>query len=312
MKTTPLYASCFALGILGLIFAFTPITSFAATEATVSGALPPHTTACPTVGVSDITPYVYDGALDSFEITVTDPNYVAVGGSVGDMPIDFHYMTRSITSDRAVRIHVDIASTPIQSTAPIQVTLLSSRPDTHTTCILSITGEIPGAPSVPNIPTTSTTPSEPSARNPQGSTDFPHSGTTRSHAGSKGHIGNISSTSTITIPKPSTVFVGALSSLGTVCSRTSSWKLWAILLVLYGLFVLVLSAQPRESDTSHGWNSALIVALALALIGLWYFSASCRAGPWAPVVALIIAACGIWMMRDDTVQLKLLLPENKK
>ena len=309
MKSMTCRASYLALGTLSLLMTFTPGISLASTEATVAGILPPNTTACPIVGVSQITPYVYDGSLDSFDVTVTDPSYVAVGGSVGDMPVDFHYMTRSYTADGALRIHVDIASTPVPQTIPIRVTLLSSRADTHVTCALSVVGDITGTPNTPPVPEAPATPVLPPVA--------PYAAThpTASHGGSGGaHMGTTSATSTVQIPPHGTVFVGALSALGTVCSKSSSWKLWAILLVLYGLFVLVLSMQSQVAESSRGWNTALILVLLVALIGLWYFSATCRAGPWAPLIALAIAAFGIWLASvDDTPnQVKLLLPENKK
>ena len=312
MKSMLRRATYLALGILTLLFTLAPSISSASTQATVEGLLPPNTTSCPTVGVSQITPYVYDGHLDSFDITITDASYVAIGGSVGDTPVDFHYMTRSYTSDGALRIHVDIASTPINETSPLKVTLLSSRPDTQMTCALSIRGDVTGTPDaqgVPEIPTTPVYPTQPPVRNT-------HGGAHRSKdAGPTGNMmGTTSSTSTVAQPRDNTVFVGALSALGTVCSKSSSWKLWTILLVLYGLFVIVLSMQSTEQESPHSWNTALILALLAALLGLWYLSATCRAGPWAPIIALLIAIGGIWLIggHDDARQMKLLLPENKK
>lgn len=300
----------FLAAIAGVILCVSPATVSAATQASVVGIIPAGATSCPVVGVSEITPFVYDGHLDSFEVNVTDSSYVAVAAKAGESPVGFQYLTRRINPDGTLRIHVDIASTPLRGDMPITVTLLSSRPDIRVTCALQLSGVVSRGTTVPapaptpaplpvaniphpNKPVSSGTGSGVSVSN------SPH--TQSSYSGGKGTItgtvGSTSSTSTIKTPptKPNTVFVGALHSLGTVCTKASSWKLWAILLVLYFLFVLALALQMPESlsDGSRGWNIVLIIVLLLALLGLWYLSATCRSGPWAPIIAIVLALAGI-------------------
>ena len=89
--------------------------------------LPVGGNSCAPVSVANFTPYVYDGALHSFDFTISDPSYVALMGSVGNTSIPFSLMTRRVDASGVLRVHVDIGTTPIRGTLPIKVTLLSSR-----------------------------------------------------------------------------------------------------------------------------------------------------------------------------------------
>src|SRR3989344_3726601 len=75
---------------------------------------------------TSITPYVYGGALNSFDVTIDNPSYVALIGTVGNEPIGFQYMTRDITANGQLRIHVDV---PLQlsNSGVITISLLSSQ-----------------------------------------------------------------------------------------------------------------------------------------------------------------------------------------
>ena len=88
--------------------------------------LPRGANTCAPLQVQSVNPYVYNGSLDSFDVTVTDASYVSVIGSVGDAGIPLSFMTRRINADGALRIHVDIQSTPVAGTLPVSLTLLSA------------------------------------------------------------------------------------------------------------------------------------------------------------------------------------------
>src|SRR5262245_23671225 len=71
--------------------------------------------ACPQLGVSGLTPYIYNGALHSFEFNVTDASYVSIAGSVGGKDVPFYQMVRRAAPGGGLRVHVDIATTPVGS-----------------------------------------------------------------------------------------------------------------------------------------------------------------------------------------------------
>ncbi|PIR84208.1 hypothetical protein COU18_00445 [Candidatus Kaiserbacteria bacterium CG10_big_fil_rev_8_21_14_0_10_51_14] len=87
-------------------------------------------------------------------------------------------------------------------------------------------------------------------------------------------------------------------ALNTLCvSEASAYRLWLILLVL---FVLIVGAALwAEFPMSVSWArtperiATLILVLLLLLLGFWYFSATCRAALWMPLVAFLIAILGL-------------------
>src|SRR6185503_20384579 len=102
-----------------------PLHAHAETSVRVSGAIPPNADPrnCSALQVSEVHPYIYDGALHSFEFTISNPSYVALGGSVGDESVDFQYITRWLDGN-TLRIHVDVASVSLANDLPLQVVLL--------------------------------------------------------------------------------------------------------------------------------------------------------------------------------------------
>src|SRR6185369_38248 len=57
--------------------------------------LPPATgKTCAQVTYTDVQAHIYNGNLDSFDVTVSDPSYVAISTSVANAPIPFNYITR--------------------------------------------------------------------------------------------------------------------------------------------------------------------------------------------------------------------------
>src|SRR3989344_4948306 len=88
---------------------------------------PTGSNTCVPLSAYSFTPYIYEGALHSFEFTVPDNSYVALTGSVGNTPIPFRFMTRRGDAADALRVHVDISTTPIPGMLPLSVTLMSAR-----------------------------------------------------------------------------------------------------------------------------------------------------------------------------------------
>jgi hypothetical protein len=120
--------------------------------------IPPATgKSCPAVTFSEVQAHIYSGSLDSFDITLSDPTYVAVYAAVGETPIGLNYLTRWNNSDGSVRTHVDLQPTAINSDLRIQITFLSAHPDENgrqVTCVLNVPSIVPAEPgsSVPTAP----------------------------------------------------------------------------------------------------------------------------------------------------------------
>src|SRR6185369_12895196 len=94
-----------------------------------SQAIPPaaSSSACALIQVSDVHPFIYDGELHSFDFMINEPSYVALGGSVGDQPIDFQYFTRwQGPVNNVVRMHVDVTPVALTQDTPIRIVLISA------------------------------------------------------------------------------------------------------------------------------------------------------------------------------------------
>lgn len=267
--------------------------------------LPPGGTTCAPVSAMSFTPYIYDGALHSFDFTMPDASYVALIGTVGEQSVPFHHMTRRIDAAGMLRVHVDINSVPLTGTLPITVTLLSAKGSGQPVCaavvnILVGSGPIqqPGTPA-PSAPATNV-PSSGSTNEPTDSETVP-----------------VPTPPTPTVPTP-TATTATSSGLGTLCStQSSAIGLWIILLVFYA--VLVAALLWANWPTSWAWvrtpewlTAGMLVPLIL-LLAFWYAVASCRGAWWLPVVAVAIAIVGLFtaFWNHPRVQ-QLLLPEQKK
>ena len=262
--------------------------------------LPLGPSTCGAVVATDFTPYIYDGALHSFEFSLPDPSYVAIIGTVGDASIPFQVMTRKVSSAGVLRVHVDTPTTPVTGTLPIVVTLLSARQG-QPVCAAIVSMSVGSGPVVvkspvkpivqkpvpikkpisispprpvpPKVPSTPKSPSVPST------TTVPAKATT-------------------TVTSATSVVSTVQSQLRSICaSDTSAYRLWLILLVLYALIVGV--ALWAEFPMSLPWArtpervATIILVLLLLLLGFWYFSVSCRAALWMPLVAFLIAVLGL-------------------
>src|SRR3989338_1371121 len=280
--------------------------------------LPPGSNTCAPVSATNFTPYIYDGALHSFEFSLPDPSYVALLGTAGNTSIPFNLMTRKVDASGVLRIHVDTPSILVVGTLPIQVTLMSARSG-QPVCVALVamsTGSGPVAPgnNPPSyVPPTTGTPSTPPYVPPTvppttGGTPAPGTGSTGGGSVSTGKTGTgkqsvpppVSTTSTTSTSTATTVPVVGVTQnpLKNICaSDTSAYRLWLILLVLYALVVGALLWA--EFPMSLPWSrtperiAAIILILLLLLLGFWYFSISCRAALWMPLVAFLVAVLGL-------------------
>ena len=274
-----------------LSIAFSPTSTQAATNVSLRELLPPagNNAACAPIQVSDVHPNIYGGKMDSFDFLISAPSYVALGGSVGETPVDFHYMTRWQDLNGNLRIHVDLPSTSLSRDLPIQVVLISAAG--QVICSATVSTVIPKLIYIPHYPTTpkvptSSHPAPVSQGNPSGTHPVPPPATSGSEQGSETSAGLTTS---------SVMFVGALHSLGSLCQVGGSSRLWIVLVVLYALFVLTLLLQKADSfgERTMEWNIALVLVLFVGLLAFWYLSLTCRTGIWAPVLSTLIALFGL-------------------
>lgn len=294
-----------ALFILAAFFA-APSTSHAATAIATNQVLPPNQQTCPVVGATDITPYVYDGALNSFDITVSDPSYVAISGTVGDTPVSFEYMTRWFDANGGVRMHVDLPSIALTRDMPVTITLVSAHPKgSPITCIATVTTVVPAVNGyipqpTPSVPASGNTGSNTVPTHQQPAYPWNHISYTQptKPVSAPATHGPTATTATTThIP----ALVTATHSLGDVCtSKGGPAKLWTALLVLYAIFVWVIAVMRGKDLESSDWNVGLVVAAFLGLLFFWYISAVCRTGSWAPILATIIACTGLIALTQST------------
>ncbi len=271
--------------VLVNLVAFPSETFAAETVVQTKRVLPPGGSSCPAVTATNFTPYIYDGALHSFEFSVSDSSYVALTGTVGDTVIPFQLMTRRV-SGTMVRIHVDIEATSIRGSLPITVTLLSSKQG-QPTCLMAIANVVPGPQIVPTTPVV--TPTTPTA------------GGTPAKPVTPGSIGvgtsTIGTTTVTSTPTPPTVAT-TTGFLENMCASGRAPAMWFILLVVYGAFVWAATSGKIKISFAQRleWTAAAIIVPLILLLALWYFPASCRAEAWVPAVGIVIALAALLSM----------------
>lgn len=295
-------------GMLLLIIMTTPGLASASTDTTdtsvtVRQVLPANgQNACTPLGVTAPHPYIYDGELNSFDVTITDPSYVAVAGAVGNLQVGYHFFSRWMNPDGTLRIHTDVYRMPVTQNLPVSITLISVK--NGVTCVATVTTSISGA--TPVAPSTNAIPGAGQSLTSAGLQYQPANGRAPARSRIEGRTGARGSAHANAIKNPimltpstsassAPMFVGALHSLGNACAVGGSVKLWVVLLVLYALFVLVLLLQAPEffGERTYEWNAALILLVFLALLTFWYLSEACRAGPWVAIFASLIAFIGL-------------------
>lgn len=286
-----LLLSAFVVTALSALFIVFPLKASALDMASqTQQILPLGGSNCSPIQVSNFTPYIYNGSLDSFEFTVADASYVAVVGSVGNTSIPFRLMTRFPGSAGGIRIHVDVDSTSLTAgSVPITITLLSAQTG-QAVCASVATVSLGSG-------TAAQAPSSPTYISPK---PTPISTTTSIQTQSAVTSMPQGSMSTGT----ATVTTSALSSgiiyspLERLCSsQTHAYRVWLVLLVLYaiivgGLLWLEFPMAWSWAQTPERVASSILVLLIL-LLGFWYFSIPCRAALWMPLAAFLIAILGL-------------------
>lgn len=268
--------------------------------------LPMGGNSCGQLSVSGFTPFIYDGALNAFEFTVTDSSYVAVAGSAGKTSIPFNQMTRRLDQSGNLRIHADIDSTPIGQGIVVIVTMLAAKSAPQVVCISIVSGTTGNTGTAPVSPIPSPSPIPGPAHGPS---PIPSPAPSPISKGG-GTTGTKPSTGTkivMTPPSPTPSKVSPTPSaaapvsstqniLKTICAGGGASRLWFILLAIYAIIVAAaVFGQPQlpAAMRSQEWVAAAIVVPFLLLFGLWYFAESCRVSAWVPAIATLIALAGL-------------------
>ena len=289
--------------------------------------LPPGQNTCQTPTLLNVTPNVYDGTLQSFDVTISDGSYVGVLASVGTSQVPLQYMTRWSGGAGAVKIHVDTPTTPVNGALPVNLTVMSALPG-QPVCVTQVTFTVSGV----GMTTTQTgggaqtsgtgngTGGQTSTNTTQPTNSGPASQTgTGSVTGTqtKGNTSSSSSLSGVGVGQAYTgglVAAGApitgLRGLGNICIGSNAYRLWVILLLVYIIIAaMVVFAEPWFLEESVlGLTAAILVPLIL-LLGFWYFSAGCRAASWIPVVACLIAIVALFLAFREQESAVIMLPE---
>jgi hypothetical protein len=284
--------------------------------------LPPGQDACQVVTVTDVEPHVYGGVLESFDVTISDTSnsYVGVLAQVGNSAVPLNYITRWAGTPSGLKIHVDTTDTTIDGVVPVTLALISS-PAGAPTCISTIAFDVTNASSVAPYVSTSipqaqagnsapvqTSPVSTSATTPTGTV----SGTTGTNSASGNPVAK-NGTTTAVVTAASVTSAGNMKFFSSVCTGNNAYRLWFILLVIYILIVAtVVFAEPWFLETSVlSSTAAMLVPLILLLI-FWYFSETCRAASWIPVVACVIAIVGLFLaFREYEMPPLLAAPSNQ-
>ena len=257
--------------------------------------LPVGQNTCAPLQVTTITPYIYDGALNSFDITVVDASYVAIAGSVGNVEVPFQVMTRHADTAGNLAMHLDVASTPVQRDLPITLTLLSAKGVNAPICAAILTYVLQGTDSAgisqgsgrAQYPDNSQTgkAGNISAEN----TSTPGDDTSPSGSAEADMSGWDNGTNTVEMP----VMTQMRNSLDKACAVPGgATRLWTVLLVVYML--LIAAAIVAEPSTMSTKRSSVLLAVAillplLLLLGVWRISSICSMNKWALWVALLMA-----------------------
>lgn len=294
MKT----ASRIARGIVGSItvmalLAMPTFASAGTASVLTQQVLPPGSNTCAPLFVQSVTPYIYDGELQSFDIVISDPSYVAVIGAAGDVGIPFNYMTRRMNPDGSLRIHAD-TTVAVNGKLPVTVTMLSALPG-KPVCLttVSFTTDLAG-----NIETSNpiAVPTTPVVDN--GGVDYSNGSTgsgtvTGAHTGSKGSTGKPVIGSTTSTSTTGTSTIGSVVS--NMCSKNGAYQLWFILLAIFFVIAAFVGLSEPALALRHGALPAVLIGVPLVLLLLfWQFAPDCRLSYFIPVILLVAAAIGIY------------------
>ncbi|MDB5238314.1 MAG: hypothetical protein JWM46_584 [Candidatus Kaiserbacteria bacterium] len=236
--------------------------------------IPPGGNSCAPLQVLNVHPYIVDNAVHSYDVTVNDPSYYVVISSIGDTAYTFRYVSRWMNSDGSVRQHVDVQTTPIGTSLPITLTLLSAKtgqPVCMSVISFSVAGSgpmhTPGQGStVPHTPPTPVIPPHPTS-------------------------GSGSTTSTST--GSTSVVRGSGIALGDICAQNGSLELWFFLITLYLIGAAAIALRDPLPSRPLYYTVLLLLVPAIILLAFWAFATVCRGPQWVPVVVFIIAIASL-------------------
>ncbi|MBP9757206.1 MAG: hypothetical protein KBD06_01250 [Candidatus Pacebacteria bacterium] len=312
-------ASRVSRGIVGTIIAVVLLgmPSFAAAGSAsvlTKQVLPQGANACAPLFVKSVTPYIYDGELQSFDIVLSDASYVGLLGAAGDVSIPFNYMSRRIDADGSLRLHID-TTVAVNGVLPVTVTLLSA-PLNAPVCLsqVSFTTDVAGniesstpiSVPTPTIDSGTDTGSTPTTGGGV-STGGISSGGSNAASGGKGTtpvVGSTSSTSTS---------VGSL--VAKMCTKNGAYQLWFILLAIFFVISAFVGLSEPALAVRHGALPAVLIGIPLVLLLLfWQFAPDCRLSYFIPVILLVAAAIGLYSAyrTSPIMQPILIAPVEKK
>ena len=264
-----------AMGLCTMIGLAIPYSA-AAAEVTVNTAqvIPPGSS-CTPLQVTNIHPYIVGNTLQSVDVTVSDPSYVAVVTSVGDANYSYRYLSRWYAPNGGLRQHVDVQSTPIGSSLQVSLTLLSSRVGAPV-CLSVIRFSVAGT----------------------GPVYTPHTPVTRVPTVKVPTVPVLPSTSTTSTPTASsTVSVVRGIGFGTlsdICTPSGSLQLWFLLITLYLIGAAAVALrEPTVPERPLTTTTLLLLIPAIALVVFWLIASSCRGADWVPVVLIVIAIASL-------------------
>lgn len=122
------YLPAFSLFVFLVLAGSLPGLAAADTSPSVSvqQLTPQNAPPCVAPTILSVTPYIYSGSMDSFDVVISDSSYVAIGGNAGNVTVPLQFISRWGEQGGAVRLHVDIDAVPVVGTVPVSLTMLSA------------------------------------------------------------------------------------------------------------------------------------------------------------------------------------------
>lgn len=297
-------ASRVTRGIVGTITAVALLAapSFAAAGSAAvltKQVLPVSTTSpCPPLFVKSVTPFIYDGELQSFDVVLSDASYVGVLGAAGDVSIPYNYMSRRIEQDGSLRLHVDTTAV-INGRLPVTVTLLSALPNAPV-CLstVSFTTDVAGniETSAPiSVPTPSIDNGGAESGNGSVLGNSTSGGSTHTGSGNGATAGRGGKTPTPAVGSTSSTSTTVGNLVAKMCTKNGSYQLWFILLAIFFVIAAFVGLSEPALSLRHGALPVALIGIPLILLlAFWYFAMDCRLSYFIPIILLVAAAIGLY------------------
>lgn len=249
--------------------------------------LPVNGTSCTPIFLSEVTTYIYDGELHSFDIVVSDPTYVGLAASAGDVTIPFNYITRRIDADGKLRLHVDTTAA-IDGRISVSVIMLSASGGDKT-CLTTVSFVTDGEGSITTDSpvVTDNTPSTPVNAGGSGT-----GGTGASQPTGK-TIGTSTSNPPTVAPASSTSNIANL--IAKACTKSGASQLWFILIAIFFVIVAFVGLSQPPIVLRHVALPVVLIGVPLLLLlAFWLWVTSCRLSVLIPIILIVAAAIGLY------------------